>query len=164
MKGEVTIRRATAGDAAAIAAFVVPVIREGRAYALDRDMSEADAIAYWFAPGKQVFVAHDGDCILGSYYLRANQGGGGAHVANAGYATDPAARGRGIAAAMCAHSLDQARALGFRAMQFNFVIASNVAAVHLWQRMGFAIVGRLPGAFDDPVAGEVDALVMYRAL
>ena len=102
--------------------------------------------------------------VVGSYYLRANNRGGGAHVANCGYIVAPAAMGRGVARAMCAHSLDRARERGFRAMQFNFVISSNERAVRLWQSCGFAIVGRLPGAFEHPRLGFVDALVMYRTL
>ena len=101
---------------------------------------------------------------MGSYYLRANQQGGGSHVANCGYATSVAARGRGVAAAMCAHSLDRARSRGFRAMQFNFVLSTNRRAVHLWQRHGFEIAGTLPKAFLHPALGYVDAYVMYREL
>jgi len=101
---------------------------------------------------------------LGTYYLRANHGGGGAHVCNCGYMTAPAAAGRGIARQMCEHSLGHARERGFRAMQFNFVVANNVRAVRLWESLGFATVGRLPKAFDHPVEGMIDALVMYRQL
>ena len=109
-------------------------------------------------------MAEQAGRILGTYYLQANQQGGGAHVANCGYATAVDATGRGIARAMCAHSLDRARARGFRAMQFNCVISTNERAVRLWQSHGFAIVGRLPGAFAHPELGLVDALVMYRML
>ena len=143
---------------------MLPVIREGASYALDPGMGEAEALVYWMAPDKAVFVATDGDDVLGSCFLRANQAGGGAHVANAGYATAVEARGRGIARAMCAHSLEEARRAGFRAMQFNFVVATNAPAVRLWRAMGFAIVGTLPGAFRNPALGEVDAHVMYRRL
>jgi len=140
------------------------MIRAGETYPLPRVMSEADGLAYWFARGHEVFVADEDGRISGSYYLRANQEGGGAHVANCGYVTAPAARGRGIGRAMCAHSLAHAKVRGFRAMQFNFVVSSNAAAVSLWQSCGFAIVGRLPGAFQHPSAGYVDALVMFRAV
>jgi ribosomal protein S18 acetylase RimI-like enzyme len=102
--------------------------------------------------------------VVGTYYLRANNRGGGAHVANCGYMTAPGATGRGVARAMCAHSLDEARRRGFAAMQFNFVIASNERAVRLWRSCGFEIVGTLPGAFDHPTRGFVDAYVMYRKL
>lgn len=102
--------------------------------------------------------------MAGTYFLQPNQAGGGAHVANCGYATAPRAAGRGVGAAMCAHSIELARALGFRAMQFNFVVTTNGGAVRLWERFGFAIVGRLPGAFLHPTQGYVDALVMYRRL
>ena len=140
------------------------MIRDGETYALPRDMSEAAALAYWQGADRETFVAEDGGRILGTYYLRANQLGGGAHVANCGYITDAAARGRGIARAMCEHSLAEARARGFRAMQFNLVVGTNERAIRLWQAMGFAIAGRLPGAFRHPTQGEVEALVMYRTL
>jgi L-amino acid N-acyltransferase YncA len=158
------IRPAQSDDAAAIAAIILPVIRAGETYALDPAMSEDAALAYWFGDDKTVFVFEEDGAILGTYYLRANQAGGGRHVANAGYMTGPAARGRGVARAMAVHSFDEARARGFAAMQFNFVVASNAAAVHLWTALGFATVGRVPGAFRHPRLGPVDALVMHRPL
>lgn len=158
------IRPATADDAAAIWAVIEPTIRAGETYTLDRDMSEGDALGYWFGADKQTFVAEDDGIILGTYYLRANQAGGGGHVCNAGYMTGAAAAGRGVARAMCLHSIEQAMARGFRAMQFNFVVSTNVRAVGLWQSLGFEIVGRLPDAFEHPAEGFVDALVMHRAL
>lgn len=158
------IRTAAAADAAGIAAILLPTIREGATYALDPDMTEADALAYWLAPDKETFVAEEDGAVLGTYFLRANQAGGGRHVANCGYMTSAAVTGRGIARRMCEHSMDHARSRGFRAMQFNFVVSTNDRAVHLWQSLGFAIVGRLPLAFHHPTAGYVDALVMYRQL
>ena len=142
----------------------MPVIREGTTYALNPDMSEADALAYWFGQDRETFVAEEGGQIVGTYFIRPNQQGGGRHVANCGYVTSAAATGRGIARRMCEHSLDHARSRGYRAMQFNFVISTNTRAVRLWESLGFAIVGRLPGAFLHPTQGYVDALVMYQAL
>lgn len=158
------IRAATPADDAAIADIILPIIRSGEAYALDRDMTAGQALGYWRAAGHSVFVAEIDGRVLGSYYCRANQAGGGRHVANCGYATHAAATGRGIARAMGLHSFDHARAAGFRAMQYNFVIASNVRALALWLSLGFEQVGRLPDAFDHPTLGEVDALVLYRRL
>lgn len=158
------IRPATAADAPAIWSIIGPTIRAGETYTLDPAMHEADALAYWLGADKETFVAEEDGAILGTYYLRTNQAGGGAHVANCGYMTAAAAAGRGVARAMCRHSLDRARARGFRAMQFNFVVSTNERAVRLWQSEGFAIVGRLPGAFAHPAHGFVDALVMFRAL
>ena len=157
------IRPATA-DHDAIWAILEPTFRAGETYPIPRDIPRTEALAYWHSPGHAVFVAENGDTVVGTYYLRANNRGGGAHVANCGYAVAPHAFGRGIARAMCAHSLDQARARGFTAMQFNFVIASNERAVRLWQDLGFANVGRLPGAFRHPRLGLVDAYVMVRNL
>ncbi|SBV34179.1 putative acetyltransferase [uncultured Sphingopyxis sp.] len=158
------IRPATQADAAAVWAIIEPVIRAGETYALDRDMREGDALAYWFGADKEVFVAEAGGTILGTYYLRANQAGGGAHVCNAGYMTSAAATGRGVARAMGLHSIDHAKARGFRAMQFNFVVGTNVRAIGLWRSLGFEAVGLLPGAFAHPTGGFVDALVMFRAI
>lgn len=158
------IREATASDSGAIWKILEPVIRAGDTYALPADMTCEEALAYWNSPGHEVFVAEENGEIVGTYVLRANQKGGGAHVANCGYMTAPWASGRGVARAMCQHSLEHAKARGFRAMQFNFVVSSNERAVKLWQSMGFEIVGRLPGAFVHPALGAVDALVMYRDL
>lgn len=159
------IREAVAGrDEGAIWAILEPVIRAGETYPLPRDMDRQSALAYWFSPGHEVFVAEDGDEIVGTYFLKANQKGGGAHVANCGYMTAPHATGRGVARTMCKHSLKHARERGFRAMQFNFVVSTNERAVRLWQSCGFEIVGRLPRVFEHPTLGFVDAFVMYRQL
>ena len=160
----VLVRAATPADAAAIADILLPIIRAGETYALDRTMTAEQALDFWFAPGHAVFVAEIAGQVLGTYFCRANKAGGGKHVANCGYATHGTATGRGIARAMALYSFDQARAAGFRAMQYNFVIATNVRAVGLWLSLGFEQVGRLPGAFDHPTLGEVDALVLYRRL
>lgn len=163
------IRPASPSDWPAIWAVIEPFIRAGDTYALDPAMREEEARSYWMGADKCVFVAEerraDGSpFMLGTYYLRANQAGGGAHVANCGYMTSEAARGKGVARAMCLHSLEEAKAMGFRAMQFNFVVSSNAAAVHLWESLGFAVVGRLPGAFLHPALGYVDALVMFQEI
>jgi RimJ/RimL family protein N-acetyltransferase len=111
---------------------------------------------------KETFVAEEEGKLVGTYYMRPNQAGGGRHVCNCGYITRPAAAGRGVASRMCEHSLDHARARHYRAMQFNFVVSTNEGAIRLWQRMGFEIVGRLPDAFQHPSRGFVDALVMFQ--
>ena len=158
------VREAKANDATAVAAIILPVIREGATYALDPDMTEADALAYWMGHDKETFVAEQNGVLLGTYYMRPNQAGGGRHVCNCGYMTHAAAGGRGIARRMCEHSLGYARSRGYRAMQFNFVISTNARAVRLWQSLGFEIVGRLPAAFRHPTHGYVDAFVMHRLL
>lgn len=158
------IRLATSNDREAIWEILEPMIRAGETYTLPREMSKEEALAYWFSVEKETFVAEENSAIFGTYFLKANQQGGGAHVANCGYVTAAAAQGRGIARAMCLHSLERAKERGFRAMQFNFVVSTNERAVKLWQSLGFEIVGRLPGAFEHPEQGLVDALVMYRSL
>lgn len=164
MSAAPTIRPALPTDDDALWRILEPALRTGETYPIPRDITRADALAYWRNPAHTVFVAEEPGAVVGTYYLRANNGGGGAHVANCGYAVAPEAMGRGVARAMCAHSLRQAKERGFTAMQFNFVIASNERAVRLWQSMGFEIAGRLPGAFQHPRLGLVDAYVMVRRL
>jgi ribosomal protein S18 acetylase RimI-like enzyme len=158
------IRAATPQDSDAIWAIIEPVVRAGDTYTIARDVTRQGALDYWLSPGHEVFVAEEDGAIVGSYLLRANQRGGGAHVANCAYMTAQHATGRGVARTMCRHSLDTARERGFRAMQFNFVVSTNERAIRLWTSLGFDTVGRLPGAFLHPALGYVDALVMYRAL
>lgn len=160
----ITVRPAIATDADVTWKILEPTIRAGETYTLPRDFTREQSLAYWYAPQHETFVAEENGEILGSYYLRANQQGGGNHVANCGYITAAWAQGRGVASAMCAHSLNRARERGFLAMQFNIVISTNEVAVRLWQKFGFEIVGRLPGAFLHPTQGYVEALIMYRRL
>ena len=156
------IHPATNSDRDAIWAILEPMIRLGETYTLPRDMSKQQALEYWFAADKETFVWKEKGAVLGTYFLKANQQGGGAHVANCGYVTASAAQRRGIARAMCLHSLERARERGFRAMQFNFVVSTNERAIKLWTSLDFKIVGRLPLAFEHPAQGFVDALVMHR--
>ena len=158
------IRLALESDHAEIWKILEPVVRAGETYTLPRDLSESDALAYWFQPSHEDFLAEDGGKILGTYFLQANQHGGGSHVANCGYVTAPWATGRGVARAMCSHSLEHAKSRGFRAMQFNFVVSTNERALRLWLSLGFRIVGCLPGAFLHPSAGFVDAFILFRSL
>jgi ribosomal protein S18 acetylase RimI-like enzyme len=158
------VELATENDRDAIWAILEPMLRAGETYTQRRDMTKEEALAYWFSKEKETFVCKESGVVLGTYFLKANQQGGGAHVANCGYVTAEVAQGRGIARAMCLHSLERAKERGFRAMQFNFVVSSNVRAVKLWSSLGFETVGRLPLAFEHPKLGFVDALVMYRRL
>jgi ribosomal protein S18 acetylase RimI-like enzyme len=155
------IRPATRTDDDAIWAVLEPIIRAGETYALPREWKRDDVLAFWYLAGHDVFVATDDDKIVGTYFIGPNQKGGGAHVANCGYATATASQGKGVARTMCEHSLAYAREKGFRAMQYNLVVASNTRAIALWERMGFSIVGTLPGSFAHPKLGFVDAHVMY---
>lgn len=159
-----SIRAYRSSDAAALWQILSPIIEAGETYALPRDMTEGAALEWWTGGDNQAFVYERDGEVLGSYFLRANQQGGGSHVANAGYATRPDARGQGIARALCEHSQEQAAARGFRLMQFNIVVSSNVGAVTLWQRCGFEIVGTVPEAFSHPRLGYVDGHIMVKRL
>ncbi len=161
---DLTFRRVTELDHPVLWAMLEPVFRAGETYAIDRDIARAQALEFWCSGTHCAFIAEAESESLGTYYLCPNQGGGGAHVANAGFVTAAEAMGRGVARAMLCHALETARAARFRAMQFNFVVETNSRAIALWQAHGFDIVGRLPRAFDHPRRGYVDALVMYRHL
>ncbi len=161
----IVIRPAGAADTPVIWGIIEPAIRGGETLALNRDIDRDVALStYWMRPDNSVFIAEHNGVPVGSYFLRANQSGGGGHVCNAGYATVPTASGKGVARAMCEHSLSMAAQMGFTAMQYNFVVSSNDRAVRLWQSCGFDIVGRIPAAFQHPILGLVDALVMHRQL
>ncbi len=155
---------ATESDRDAIWEILEPMIRAGGTYTLPQDMGKQQALEYWFAADRETFVWKENGAVLGTYFLKPNQQGGGAHVANCGYVTAPAAQSRGIGRQMCLHSLERAKERGFRAMQFNFVVSTNELAIKLWTSLGFKTVGRLPLAFEHPKLGFVDALVMFRSL
>ena len=174
-------------DADSLWAVLEPAVRAGQTLAMPLDMTQAEALQYWLDGSsldaecgmqnaeanrsatkplkvKEVYVAElDGE-VVGTYFLRPNQKGGGDHFANGGYVTLPSSRGKGVARAMCAHSIERAKELGYRAIQYNFVVSTNERAVKLWHSFGFEIVGRLPGAFNHATLGYVDALVMVLSL
>jgi len=158
------IREATASDQEPIWTIFHAVVAAGDTYTFDPETSREEALAYWLHPLHRCYVAEREAQIVGTYILKANQPALGSHVANAAFMVSPQARGAGIGRDMGQHSLIEARRLGFRAMQFNFVVSTNTPAVSLWQQLGFAIVGTLPGAFRHPHRGYVDAYVMFRSL
>lgn len=145
-----------------------PIFREiavaGETYAYPRDITKEQAIKHWIDVPRKTFVFEEDGRIFGTYYIKTNQAGPGDHVCNCGYMVSSAARERGLATAMCEHSQNLARELGYKAMQFNFVASSNERAVRLWNKLGFITVGRLPMAFHHPSKGYIDALVMYKWL
>jgi ribosomal protein S18 acetylase RimI-like enzyme len=160
----IQLRLARDTDRNAIWKIMRPIIRAADTYALAANMSRKDALALWFGRSTRTYVACEDDQILGTYILRPNQAGGGDHVANSAFMVAPAARGRGLGRAMAKHCFAEAHRLGFRAIQFNFVVSTNSKAIQLWQEFGMQIVARLPGAFRHPTRGYVDAYVMYRTL
>ncbi|HVK10015.1 MAG TPA: GNAT family N-acetyltransferase [Gemmataceae bacterium] len=158
------IRPATAADWPAIWAMFQHVAAAGDAFAYDETTSEEVARKLWFDPPARAYVAVAGGQVLGTYYVRPNQPGRGDHVANGGYMVAAAARGRGLSSRMCGHSLETARALGFRGMQFNYVVSTNTAAVKTWLKHGFEVIGRIPNGYRHAELGEVEVLIMYRPL
>jgi ribosomal protein S18 acetylase RimI-like enzyme len=151
-------------DADAIWRIFHAVVSTGDTYAFDPDISREEALALWMGPKAHTYVASEDGRIIGTYVLKANQPGLASHVANAAFMVAPECQARGVGRAMAEHCLAQARRLGFRAMQFNLVVSTNVHAVGLWRKLGFQIVGQLPGAFNHRQLGYVDAYVMYRSL
>ena len=158
------IREATASDGEAIWNIFHAVVAPGDTYTFDPAISRDEALAYWFHPSHRCYVGEREGEVVATYILKANQPALGSHVANAAFMVSPNARGGGVGHSLGEHSLNEARRLGFRAMQFNFVVSTNKPAVRLWQRLGFTIVGTLPAAFRHPHKGYVDAYVMFRSL
>lgn len=159
-----TLREANVSDWDQIWPIFHEVVSAGETYAYAPDTSKEEGKKYWMdIPGK-TFVYEEQGAILGTYYLKPNQPGPGRHVCNCGYMVAPSARGKGIATVLCEHSQQNAIEMGYKAMQFNFVVSTNEVAVRLWNRLGYHIAGRLPGAFQHPTKGYVDALVMYKWL
>jgi ribosomal protein S18 acetylase RimI-like enzyme len=158
------IRIATEDDFDAIWPLLRDVFRAGTTYAVDPAITKDQARVYWISDAAATYVATCADRVVGTYYIKTNQPGGGAHICNCGYIVSPDARGQGLASQMCKASQTQARALGYTAMQYNFVLESNAGAVRLWHRHGFVTIGTIPDAFHHPTDGMVRAFVMHKQL
>jgi len=158
------IRPALNADHDAIWSIFHEIIAAGDTYAFDPQMLREEALAYWFRADTHTYIAEKNGGVVGTYILRPNQSGAGSHVANAAFMVARDAEGAGVGRRMAEHCLSEARRMGFRGMQFNFVISTNTAAIHLWNQLGFKIVGTLPGAFRHPEKGNVDVYVMFRSL
>ncbi len=158
------IREATRDDWPAMWKIFREVVSAEDTYVFAPDTPESDARDYWFGPGVASFVALSDGEIMGMYKLVANYRDLGSHVANASFMVSPRAQGKGIGREMGLRALDEAKARGFLAMQFNFVVSTNTTAVSLWQSLGFEIVGTLPKVFRHRQFGLVDAYVMHRFL
>ncbi len=158
------IRKAGGHDKPAIWKIIEAVIAAGDTYVFPPGTPEDEMMAYWFAPEKHNYVAISDDRVVGTFWLKANQPGLGSHVGNAAYMVSPDVAGMGVGRTMAEFSLDEARRLGFSAMQFNFVVKSNTVAVKLWQSVGFEIIGEIPDAFDHIQDGRTNAYIMYRKL
>lgn len=164
MNRMLTIRKATSLDHDAVWEIIHTVIAEGDTYTFYPDSSKEKMLAYWFGPDRHTYVATDDGVVVGTFVMKDNQPDLGSHIANAGYMTSPSAAGKGVGKAMCEFSMDEARRLGYSAMQFNIVIKSNEKAVRLWQKMGFEIIGEIPDAFKHIKLGLTNAYIMYRKL
>ena len=159
------IRPYGAADWPGVWALLEPVFRAGETFPHDPAITEAEAQQAWVEQSQAVMVAEDAiGALVGTYYLRPNSLALGAHVANAGYVVAENCRRQGVGSRLCQHSLQAARRLGFRLMQYNLVVSTNTAGIRCWQRNGFQVVGTLPGAFRHQRLGFVDALVMVESL
>jgi L-amino acid N-acyltransferase YncA len=158
------IRPAINADHDAIWNIFHEIIATGDTYAFNPQMPREEALAYWFRADTHTYIAERNGGVVGTYILRPNQSGPGSHVANAAFMVARDAEGAGVGRRMAEHCLTKARRMGFRAMQFNFVVSTNTAAIHLWKQLGFKIVATLPGAFRHPEKGYVDVYVMFCSL
>ncbi|MCF1751162.1 GNAT family N-acetyltransferase [Mariniradius sediminis] len=160
----INFRKATLADRQALWQIIQPVIRQGGTYVFSPDSDEEKMMGYWLGSDKQTYVAEIEGKIVGTFYIKENQPDLGNHVCNAGFIVDPNTAGQGIGRQMGLFALSEAKRLGYQAMQFNFVVSTNSHAVHLWQSLGFQIIGEVPDAYRYPERGMVSALVMYQKL
>lgn len=160
----IEIRAAAQADRSVIWPIINAVIARGDTYVFAPGSSEDEMLDYWLSPEKYAYVAEENGKVLGTYWLKANQPGLGSHIANAAYMVSPDSKGKGIGRRMAEHSLEEARRMGFTAMQFNFVVKSNTAAVTLWKSVGFEVIGEIPDAFRHHSEGLINAYIMYRKL
>jgi ribosomal protein S18 acetylase RimI-like enzyme len=159
-----TFRRITEADSDDLWNIIHTVIQSGDTYVYSPDSSREKMLEIWFDIHKYAYLCEIEGQVVGTFFIKANQPDLGSHVANAGYMVHPDFRGKGIAEAMCRFSMQEAKRLGFKAMQFNIVMATNLGAIRLWQKCGFEIIGTLPKVFQHQVLGLTDALVMYQWL
>ncbi len=160
----IAFRRATVADSEPLWAIIQPIIAPGDTWAFAPDTPKAEMLAFWLGPGILSYVAVLDNAIVGTFFLKNNQPGLGSHVANAGYMVHPAHMGQGIGQQMALFSLDEARKLGYRSMQFNIVVKTNERAIRLWESLGFQIIGELPEAFRHQTLGFVNAYIMHQSL
>ena len=159
-----SLRPATPADGSAVWQIFAPILAEGTTYAADERTAESDFLRDWFGRGGEQWVAEADGRVVGAYTLRPNHPGRGAHIATASYGVDAALRGSGVGRALGTHSIERARAAGYRAIQFNFVVSTNTAALRLWKALGFLVLATLPGAFQHRQLGPVDAYVLWLSL
>jgi GNAT superfamily N-acetyltransferase len=159
------VRELSEADWPSVWPIVRDVVQAQETFPYDPSMTAAQAHDMWVEtpPGLTV-VAVEGDRVVGTAKMGANRPGPGAHVSTASFMVAADARGRGVGTALCRFALDWARERGYAGMQFNAVVESNHSAVELYQRLGFAIVGTVPGAFAHPTLGRVGLHVMYHEL
>lgn len=161
---QIIFRKATLADRQALWQIIQPVIRRGGTYVFSPDSDEEKMMGYWLGSDKQTYVAEIEGKIVGTFFIKDNQPDLGNHVCNAGFIVDPNTAGQGIGRQMGLFALSEAKRLGYQAMQFNFVVSTNSHAVHLWQSLGFQIIGEVPDAYRHSERGLVSALVMYQKL
>ncbi len=158
------IRRACEADHERIWEMFQQAILGGNTYVFDETTTREEAIAYWTGQGVECFVAEESGNVTGAHTLRPNRPGRGSHIANASFMVCPKARGKGVGEALGRHALEEARRQGFKGIQFNFVVSTNTAAVKLWEKLKFDIIGTVPGGFRHASLGLVDVYIMYREL
>ncbi|MEP1095994.1 MAG: N-acetyltransferase [Cyclobacteriaceae bacterium] len=164
MKREIQIRKATLEDRDSLWQIISLVINKGDTYVFAPTSSKKTMMSYWLTESNHVFVAEIGGVICGTYLLRDNQPDLGSHIANGSYMVHPEFQGMGIGKTMGEHSLETAKSLNYKAIQFNIVVKSNESAIKLWKKLGFEVIGEIPEAFQHVQLGLTNAYIMHRKL
>lgn len=164
MKAEIKIRKARLEDYDSIWTIIEEVIQKGDTYVFETDSSKEEMLSYWCGREKHTYVAVFNNEVIGTFIIKDNFPGLGAHIANASYMVPENASGKGVGSAMGKYSLEEAKRLGYKAMQFNIVVKSNVRAIRLWKKLGFEVIGEIPEAFNHKTKGFTNALIMWRKL
>ena len=158
------ITTATPADFDEIWKIFQPILQAGGTYVYSPDTSKDEAFSIWFDESYDTYIAKLDDEIVGAYVIRPGHRDLGSHIANAAYIVADKHRGKGFGRNLGEHSIEQARRLGYKALQFNYVVSSNKVAIELWRKLGFSIVGTIPAAYNHPELGYIDIHIMHRKI
>lgn len=141
-----------------------PILKKSGTYVYSPETTKNEAYSIWFDKTYDTYIAKVGDEVAGAYVIRPGHRDLGSHICNAAFIVADKFRGNGYGKTLGEHAINQAKKLGYKAMQFNYVVSSNHVAIDLWKKLGFAIVGTIPAAYNHPEKGYIDIHIMHRKI